>query len=123
MGDGPKGRDLSPPPTALGDPAAMHDVTPALMFRIASVGIAGTQMAGWSSVLSPDQRWDVIAYVNSLRATEAQVLQGEGLFAQRCAGCHGVLGASDGALSRALASCAPSWGFLMRSARVMKASA
>ena len=101
LGDGPKGRGLSPPPSALGDPAAMHDVTPALMFRIASVGIAGTQMAGWSSVLSPDQRWDIIAYVNSLRAPTPGA-PGEGLFVQRCAGCHGASGAGDGTFASAL---------------------
>ena len=101
MGDGPKGVGITPPPPALGNAHVMHEVTPALMYRIASVGIAGTQMVGWSSALTPDERWNVIAYINSLRAPAAAA-PGEGMYVQRCAGCHGVSGAGDGPLAAAL---------------------
>ncbi|MEO6446886.1 MAG: FTR1 family protein [Gemmatimonadaceae bacterium] len=101
MGDGPLAGSMTPAPPALGDGDAMRDVTPALMFRIASVGIAGTQMVGWSSVLTTDERWDVIAYVNSLRAPH-EGAPGEGIYAQHCAGCHGVTGMGDGPLVAAL---------------------
>jgi high-affinity iron transporter len=46
MGDGEAGRRMVPAPPALGSAALMRDVPPALMYRIVSVGIAGTQMIG-----------------------------------------------------------------------------
>jgi high-affinity iron transporter len=88
----------------------MHDVTPALMYRVMSVGIAGTPMAGFANSLTPEQRWNVVAYVNSLRSTHAQQLEGEGLFTQRCASCHGVAGAGDGTLARSLTKLPPEIG-------------
>lgn len=101
-GDGAQAAGLNPPPAPVGDAVAMADVTPAMMYRIISVGIAGTSMAGWSANLTPDQRWNLVAYINTLRAP-ANVAPGQGLYLQRCAGCHGPLGASDGALTAALA--------------------
>lgn len=101
MGDGPQAKQLQPPPPALGDPQGMADVTPALMYQKISVGVAGTSMVAWASALTPDQRWNVVAYLNQLRAP-AQVATGEGLYLQRCAGCHGALGASDGAYASQL---------------------
>src|SRR5829696_1539362 len=88
----------------------MSGITPAMMFRITSIGIAGTPMAGFAGALSPEQRWNVVAYVNSLRATTQQQLEGEGLFTQRCASCHGVAGAGDGALARSLTKLPPEIG-------------
>ncbi|MBC7895441.1 MAG: FTR1 family protein [Cytophagaceae bacterium] len=101
MADGPAAAQLNPPPPPLGDAAAMADVSPALMYRKIAVGVAGTSMVGWASTLSPDQRWNVVAYLNAMRAP-ASIAPGEGLFLQRCAGCHGPTGASDGQLTQAL---------------------
>jgi high-affinity iron transporter len=81
-----------------------------MMYRITSIGIAGTPMVGFAGTLTPEQRWNVVAYVNSLRATRAQQLEGEGLFTQRCASCHGVSGAGDGALARSLTKLPPEIG-------------
>jgi high-affinity iron transporter len=52
----------------------------------------------------------VVAYVNSLRTTRAQELEGEGLYTQRCASCHGVTGAGDGAYARSLTKLPPEIG-------------
>ena len=101
-GDGPAGRGMNPAPPAIGDPVTMKDVTPALMYRIASVGIAGTPMVGYANVMTPEQRWNIVAYLLSLRANAAQVAEGEGLYAQRCIQCHGALGGGDGVYARAL---------------------
>ena len=101
-GDGPAGRAMNPAPPAIGDAAAMRDVSPALVYRIMSVGIGGTPMPAFETTLSSRERWNVVGHVMSLRATPEQVLEGEGLFLQRCAACHGAAGAGDGALSRAL---------------------
>jgi high-affinity iron transporter len=110
LGDGPVGARLTPHPPAIGTTVQMNGVTPALMYRVMSVGISGTPMAGFGSVLTSAQRWNVVAYINSLRATHAQQLEGEGLFTQRCASCHGVVGASDGALARSLTKLPPEIG-------------
>ncbi len=100
-GDGEQGRGLDPLPPPIGDAGHMHDVSPALAFNILSVGIAGTSMAGWSQTLTVDQRWNIIAYLNELRAPRIAA-PGQGLFLQRCAGCHGATGASDGAFAATL---------------------
>ncbi|MFL5605243.1 MAG: FTR1 family protein [Gemmatimonadaceae bacterium] len=110
LGDGPAGAALNPKPAAIGSPAQMRGVTPALMYRILSVGIAGTPMAGYAGSLTAEQRWNVVAYVNSLRTTRSQLLEGEGLYTQRCASCHGVAGAGDGALARSLTKLPPEIG-------------
>jgi high-affinity iron transporter len=101
-GDGPAGRGMNPPPPAIGTRDAMHDVSPALMYRIVSVGIAGTPMIGWADRLNADDRWNVVAYINSLRTSPQQVAEGEGLYAQRCIACHGASGSDDGPVAALL---------------------
>jgi high-affinity iron transporter len=101
-GDGVAGRGMNPPPPAIGVEAAMRDVTPATMYRIVSVGIGGTPMVGYASTMSADERWNVVSYLISLRATPQQVAEGEGLYMQGCVQCHGALGAGDGAFARSL---------------------
>ena len=110
LGDGPAGAKMNPPPPALGSSKQMAGVSPAMMYRIVSVGIAGTPMAGFSASLSSAQRWNVVAYINSLRTTNAQILEGEGLFTRGCTSCHGVVGAGDAALSRSLTKLPPEIG-------------
>lgn len=101
-GDGPQAKLLNPKPVPIGDPKVVASVTPAIMFRIASVGVSGTPMVGFAGTLTPQQRWNVMSYVVSLRATAAQVAEGEGLYMQGCAQCHGVTGAGDGSYAHAL---------------------
>src|SRR5215212_1891212 len=110
LGDGPAGVALNPKPPPIGTVEHMRGVTPALTYRVISVGIAGTPMAGYAGMLTPEQRWNVVAYVNSLRSTHAQLMEGEGLYTQRCASCHGVAGAGDGALARSLTRLPPEIG-------------
>jgi high-affinity iron transporter len=101
-GNGPASGGMNPKPPAVGDAATMRDVSPATMFRIVSVGIGGTPMPGYAAQMTAEQRWNIVSYLMSLRATPQQVAEGEGLFAQRCMQCHGALGAGDGAFARAL---------------------
>ena len=83
FGDGPAGKALNPPPGVLAGPSAIP-IASELEFRIVSAGVKGTGMAPWDDKLTPDQRWDVVAYVNSLRA----------------AGSHAGLGAANQRLAR-----------------------
>jgi high-affinity iron transporter len=112
MGDGKAAATLNPKPPAIGDVKTMHDRSPAIMYRIASVGIAGTPMTGFASVLTPEQRWNVIAYVTSLHSRSERVLEGEGIYVQQCISCHGANGASDGVLVRSLSKLPPEIGAL-----------
>jgi high-affinity iron transporter len=111
-GDGPGARGMNPPPPAVGDAVAMRDVTPALMYRIVSVGIAGTPMVGYANSLSAEQRWNIVAYLLSLRANDARRAEGEGMYVQGCMQCHGALGVGDGAYARSLSQIPPEIGSL-----------
>jgi len=102
LGDGPEAHKLKPPPLKIGDAAAMRTVSPATMYRVLSVGMAGTPMIGYAASLTPDERWSIVAYLTSLRTAPQRVAEGEGLYTQRCVQCHGVLGAGDGAFARTL---------------------
>jgi high-affinity iron transporter len=110
LGDGPAATGMNPAPPAIGRAADMVDATPALLYRVLSVGIPGTAMAGWSDRLTVQERWNVVAYVQSMRAHERDVLEGEGLFLQRCSACHGATGAADGSASAALTRLPPEIG-------------
>ena len=110
LGDGAAGVGMNPAPPPIGTFEHMRGVTPALTYRVVSVGIAGTPMVGYAGTLTPEQRWNVVAYVNSLRSTHAQQMEGEGLFAQRCASCHGVTGGGDGVLAKSLTQLPPEIG-------------
>ena len=107
LGDGPTAASLSPKPPAVGSAEAMWDRSPAILFRIISVGVAGTPMAGFAGQLTPEQRWNIVSYLTSLRSTSAEVAEGEGIFAQRCVQCHGIAGNGDATLARALSRVPP----------------
>jgi high-affinity iron transporter len=109
-GDGPASRGMNPPPPAIGTREAMHDVSPALMYRIVSVGVAGTPMVGWADRLTADERWNTVAYINSMRASAQQVAEGEGLYTQRCIQCHGATGSDDGTAVASLSKLPPELG-------------
>lgn len=109
-GDGPQAALLNPKPVPIGDPGVVARVTPEIMFRIASVGVSNTPMVGFAGTLTPQQRWNVVSYVVSLRAAPAQVAEGEGLYFQRCAQCHGATGAGDGPYARNLSKLPPEIG-------------
>ena len=109
-GDGSASRGMSPVPPAIGTSEAMHGVSPALMYRIVSVGVAGTPMVAWADRLSADERWNVVAYINALRTSPSQVAEGEGLYTQRCVTCHGAMGADDGPSASLLSKLPPELG-------------
>jgi high-affinity iron transporter len=66
-GDGSLARSLSTPPPAIGDRKRTPDLTPTLAYNVISVGVRGTGMPGFASSLTPQQRWNVINYIYSLR--------------------------------------------------------
>lgn len=46
--------------------------------------------------LTDSQRWDVVAYIWQSNTTEESLANGQQLYAQNCAACHGENGAGDG---------------------------
>jgi FTR1 family protein len=112
LGDGPAAATLSPRPPAIGSAKEMRARSPALLYRIMSVGVAGTPMVGFATQLTPNQRWNVISYLTTLRSTPTTVAEGEGIFAQRCAQCHGMAGNDDATLARSLSRVPPEIGSL-----------
>jgi hypothetical protein len=64
----------------------MMDVSPVIMYRVLSVGVRGTAMAGFSD-LSPRQRWNIVAYVNTLRSSPDEVARGQSVLVDQCEMC------------------------------------
>jgi high-affinity iron transporter len=96
-GDGPKAAQLEGPrPASLADAEAMSAVSPVDVYRKLTIGVAGTAMPQFEESLTPEDRWAVASYVATLRAGDAMVREGEGLYAAQCASCHGPTGGGDG---------------------------
>ena len=102
LGDGALAPGMVPLPPAIGRASEMGDVTPALLYRVISVGVPGTPMPAWAARFSAEDRWDVVAYLHTLRSTQGALLEGEGLFLQSCASCHGATGGANGVAAAAL---------------------
>src|SRR6267143_4038552 len=69
-GDGSSARTLSTPPPAIGVSRLTPELTPTLAYNVISVGVRGTAMPGFASSLPPQQRWNVINYIYSLRGEQ-----------------------------------------------------
>ena len=60
--------------------------TPADWYQMVTLGNIENFMPPFAS-LSDQERWDVVAYAQSLSTTSEQVSQGEGIFQENCADC------------------------------------
>ncbi len=72
-GDGPAGRALDPRPPAMGVRAETAGLSPTLAYNVISVGVPGTSMPGFASTLSPQDRWNIVNYIYSLRGEKMQL--------------------------------------------------
>lgn len=95
MGDGPMAGNLSNPPAPLGDAELARKARPADWYIIVTEGNLEKFMPGFAS-LSDRERWDVVAYAQTLSTTSEEVSTGKTLYEGHCASCHGVTGAGDG---------------------------
>jgi len=70
MGNGPSAAALDPKPANFTDTEMMKDMSDGFMFwRVTEGGMFGpfnSVMPSWKSVLSEDQRWQVITYIRTL---------------------------------------------------------
>jgi mono/diheme cytochrome c family protein len=86
MGDGPQGGQLPVPVAALGLPEVAGKASPANWFLIVTLGNIENFMPPFAS-LNDQERWDVVAYAQSLSTTSEQISQGKELFDKNCADC------------------------------------
>lgn len=78
-GDGPEAEGLEPPAADLTAEVRHTDITPARDYQVVTLGIPATSMAGFSAELDAQQRWDVVAYLQTLRFRGDQVAEGKAL--------------------------------------------
>ena len=67
LGDGPGAKDSPLPVPAIGSATLHPGMTPTRAFNVISVGVMGTPMAAFADVLTPQDRWNVISYIYTLR--------------------------------------------------------
>ncbi len=96
LGDGATAAELPNGATVLADPAIARQAIPADWFQITKEGRMDLMMPPWKNRLSDQQIWDVTAYALTLHSSQAQLDQGEAVWGQQCAACHGPGGAGDG---------------------------
>jgi mono/diheme cytochrome c family protein len=101
LGDGPTAAELPQGATALADPLIARQATPADWFQVTKEGRMALMMPPWQNRLSDQQIWDVTAYALTLHSSEAELAQGETVWGEQCAACHGPIGAGDGAQAAA----------------------
>ena len=91
LGQGSMSANLEIPPSPLGDPAFARDARPQDWYAVVTQGRMDRFMPPFSS-LSDAQRWDVVAYALTLSTSNEQLAQGEDLYDEACAECHGPQG-------------------------------
>jgi mono/diheme cytochrome c family protein len=95
LGDGLQASQLPNPPSALGDANVARQAIPADWYLAVTQGNLEKFMPPFNS-LSDSQRWDVVAYALSLSVSPQTLAEGEALYQENCAACHGETGAGDG---------------------------
>ncbi len=86
LGDGPQGQQLPVPVPALGRPEIASKASPADWYLVVTLGNIENFMPPFNS-LNDQERWDVVAYAQSLSSKSEQISQGEDLFNENCADC------------------------------------
>jgi high-affinity iron transporter len=77
-------------PKNFSDPEVMRESTPERFYQAITLGVPGTAMPEWGEILEPQGRWDVVAYLWSLRPVLPDVPS-----PQSCMACHGRKGPDD----------------------------
>jgi mono/diheme cytochrome c family protein len=95
LGDGPQAADLPNPAPAIGTVEVARLSAPAAWFKLVTQGNIERFMPPFRS-LSDGERWDVVAYAQSLSLSADQLALGEQLYQDNCAECHGAGGQGDG---------------------------
>ena len=91
-GDGPKAPRLDPPPANFTAFDSLRGSSPLDFFRKITVGVAGTEMREWESLLPLEDRWAVALFASGLRYSQPQRDRGGVLLTERCAACLETIG-------------------------------
>ena len=70
LGDGAAAAASPLPVPAIGSTQKTPDLSPALAYNVVSVGIRGTPMPPFASTMSPQDRWNVVNYIYTMRGTK-----------------------------------------------------
>lgn len=62
-GDGPRAKELDPPPVRFSDGSRMDTTAPYVFYNAITLGVANTAMASFSDSLSDQERWDLAFYL------------------------------------------------------------
>src|SRR3972149_3515611 len=95
LGDGPQASQLPNPPAPIGSAELSRQAAPADWYAMVTQGNLEKFMPPFNS-LSERQRWDVVAYLYTLSISPEVVAQGQTLYQDSCAECHGLDGQGDG---------------------------
>ena len=90
-GDGRLAASLDPPPADLVRSPRGAEATAARDWQVVSYGIPATTMEGWASLLSGEERWDVVVYVQTLRFSDGDVARGRTLASSKHSPFAGVV--------------------------------
>ena len=99
-GDGPQAAQIqsqtgTPPADLTSDPIARAQA-PQQWYNQITDGQLDKLMPPFADSLTPDQRWDVIAYIWTLAAPTSEIAQGQSVYTSQCVQCHGDKGKGDG---------------------------
>jgi high-affinity iron transporter len=72
-GDGPAAPTLNMPVPKIGVSRETPDMTPSHAYNVVSVGVRATPMPEFGTALSPQQRWEIVNYVYTLRGERMQL--------------------------------------------------
>ncbi|NJC94909.1 MAG: cytochrome c, partial [Anaerolineae bacterium] len=86
LGDGPQGIQLGVTVPAFGLPEIARPASPAQWYTVVTRGKIERFMPPFAS-LTDQQRWDVVAYIQTLHTSKEQIQKGKELFEANCAGC------------------------------------
>lgn len=76
------------------DPSTLHSQAPQKIYITVTNGRLDLFMPPFNNELTAAERWNAIAYLYSLARPESELAQGQAVYAEQCAACHGPAGQS-----------------------------
>jgi mono/diheme cytochrome c family protein len=98
-GDGPRAEQVKSQGGQvinLVDPARQRSAKPADWFDVVTNGRIERLMPGFAASLTPQDRWDLLAYIWAMGTTTETLRAGQALYTRQCESCHGPQGKGDG---------------------------
>jgi mono/diheme cytochrome c family protein len=120
LGDGEQAGELPFAVPPIADPELARQRSPLEWYAMISQGNLERFMPPFAGSLSPDERWDVLAYLYRLAEEEQTELAAADLFVENCADCHGETGVGDGLLAAQQTSPLPDFSSIEVTARTTR---